>query len=71
MMGDYYQITTNWTNARTEWWNMLQRVMDTDGSVDAILADSTNQSQIAQMQLQCANELFNWTVTIDEIIMMD
>ncbi len=39
--------------------------------VDAILADSTNQSQIAQMQLQCANELFNWTVTIDEIIMMD
>ena len=39
MMGDYYQITTNWTNARTEWWNMLQRVMDTDGSVDAILAE--------------------------------
>jgi multiple sugar transport system substrate-binding protein len=39
MMGDYYQITTNWTNARTEWWNMLQRVMDTDGSVEAILAE--------------------------------
>ena len=44
MMGDYYQITTNWTNARTEWWNMLQRVMDTDGSVDAILAEM----QVAQ-----------------------
>ena len=44
MMGDYYQITYNWTNARTEWWNMLQRVMDTDGSVDAILAEM----QIAQ-----------------------
>ena len=39
MMGDYYQITINWTNARTEWWNMLQRVMDTDGSVEAILAE--------------------------------
>ncbi len=41
MMGDYYQITTNWTQARTEWWNMLQRVMNTDGSVDAILAEMT------------------------------
>ena len=39
MMGDYYQITTNWTQARTEWWNMLQRVAATDGSVDAILAE--------------------------------
>ena len=39
MMGDYYQITTNWTNARTEWWNMLQRVDATDGSVEAILAE--------------------------------
>ena len=41
MMGDYYQITTNWTQARTEWWNMLQRVMNTDGSVEAILAEMT------------------------------
>ena len=41
MMGDYYQITLGWTTARTEWWNMLQRVMDTDGSVDAILAEMT------------------------------
>ena len=39
MMGDYYQITTNWTQARTEWWNMLQRVANTDGSVNAILAE--------------------------------
>ena len=39
MMGDYYQITENWIDARTEWWNMLQRVDDTDGSVDAILAE--------------------------------
>ena len=26
MMGDYYQITKGWPTARTEWWNMLQRV---------------------------------------------
>ena len=25
-LGDYYQITPGWTTARTEWWNMLQRV---------------------------------------------
>ena len=25
-LGDYYQVTTNWANARTAWWNMLQRV---------------------------------------------
>ena len=41
MMGDYYQITKGWTTARTEWWNMLQRVSNTDGSVDAILAEMT------------------------------
>ena len=38
-MPDTEEITTNWTQARTEWWNMLQRVMNTDGSVDAILAE--------------------------------
>ena len=47
MMGDYYQITRNWTNARTEWWNMLQRVMDTDGSVDAILAEMQAAQDVA------------------------
>ena len=25
-LGDYYQITTGWAGARTEWWNMLQKV---------------------------------------------
>jgi len=25
-LGDYYQVTTNWANARTAWWNMLQRI---------------------------------------------
>ena len=26
MLGDYYQVTTNWAEARTAWWNMLQRI---------------------------------------------
>ena len=25
-MGDYYQVTTGWAQARTSWWNMLQRI---------------------------------------------
>ena len=47
MMGDYYQITKGWTTARTEWWNMLQRVSATDGSVDAILAERTTAQDAA------------------------
>ena len=39
MMGDYYQVTKGWAAARTEWWNMLQRVDATDGSVEAVLAE--------------------------------
>ncbi len=26
LMGDYYQIVPGWAVARTEWWNMLQRI---------------------------------------------
>ena len=47
LMGDYYQITLGWTTARTEWWNMLQRVSSTDGSVDAILAEMTAAQKAA------------------------
>ena len=25
-LGDYYQVTTGWAEARTQWWNMLQQV---------------------------------------------
>ncbi len=39
MQGDYYQVTLGWTQARTEWWNMLQRVNSSDGSAEAILAE--------------------------------
>ena len=27
-LGDYYQVTAGWATARTEWWNMLQRIGD-------------------------------------------
>lgn len=47
MMGVYYQITKGWAIARTEWWNMLQRVMDTDGSVEAILTEMTVAQEAA------------------------
>ena len=26
LLGDYYQVTTNWAQARTSWWTMLQKV---------------------------------------------
>ena len=39
MMGDYYQITAGWAEARTELWNMLQRIGSGDGSVESIMAD--------------------------------
>ena len=47
MMGDYYQITKGWTTARTEWWNMLQRVGESDGSEAAILAELTQAQEAA------------------------
>ena len=25
-MGDYYQVTSGWAEARTAWWNMLQQI---------------------------------------------
>ena len=52
MMGDYYQITLGWATARTEWWNMLQRVQNTDGSVDAILAEMTAAQDAANAAAQ-------------------
>lgn len=34
--------------------------------VNAVMADTTNMSQIARFEQQCANDLFNWTVIIEE-----
>ena len=36
-LGDYYQVTTGWAAARTEWWNMLQEV-GTGADVATVLA---------------------------------
>ena len=36
LAGDYYQGTTGWAEARTNWWNMLQEVGVSDGSVEAV-----------------------------------
>ena len=38
LLGDYYQVTTGWAEARTAWWNMLQAVGTSDGSEAAITA---------------------------------
>ena len=35
---------------------------------NAVLADTTDASQIRRLQGQCANDLFNWTVTEIDII---
>ena len=36
--------------------------------LNAILTDTTANSQISQFQSQCANELFNWVIEVDEVI---
>lgn len=36
LAADYYQVTTGWAEARTNWWNMLQEVGASDGSAEAI-----------------------------------
>lgn len=36
-LGDYYQVTTGWAAARTEWWNMLQEV-GTGSDIATVLA---------------------------------
>lgn len=36
--------------------------------VNALMADTTDMSQLARMQRQCANDLFDWTVVVDEEI---
>lgn len=39
--------------------------------VSALMADTTNMSQIARLQQQCANDLFDWTVIIEEEEIVD
>ena len=35
-LGDYYQITKGWAQARTSWWNMLQKVGEGQDAAEAI-----------------------------------
>ena len=37
-LGDYYQITSGWAGARTEWWNMLQEVGGGADAAEAVAA---------------------------------
>ena len=47
LAGDCYQGTTGWANARTHWWNMLQEVGASDGSVEAITEIVNNRCDLA------------------------
>ena len=50
LMGDYYQITLGWTTARTEWWNMLQRVGSGEAVETAVktFVDNANAAAAAE-----------------------
>ncbi len=40
LLGDYYQVTAGWTNARAQWWNMLQAIDSSDGTdIAGIIAE--------------------------------
>ena len=51
---------------------LAQKVNNNFASVEqflnAILADTSANSQITQFQRECANELFNWVIEVDEVI---
>lgn len=38
---------------------------------DAVLADTTSNSVIENMQRQCASDLFDWVVEVDEVVVFD
>ena len=47
-LGDYYQVTGGWTEARTAWWNMLQQVgsgADVQTAVDEFVATANAAAQ--------------------------
>ena len=47
-LGDYYQITPGWATARTEWWNMLQRVGSGEDVESAVKTFVDNANAAAQ-----------------------
>ena len=54
MFGDYYQITTGWTEFRYEMWNALQRIGTGDGTEESILAEL--QTVIANVETALASK---------------
>jgi multiple sugar transport system substrate-binding protein len=45
-LGDYYQVTAGWAEARTAWWNMLQQV-GTGTDVSSAVAEFCAQANAA------------------------
>ncbi len=45
-LGDYYQVTAGWAEARTAWWNMLQEV-NSSGDVSAAVENFCAQANAA------------------------
>ena len=46
-LGDYYQITTGWAGARTEWWEMLQKVGKGDDIAASVAEHVANANAAA------------------------
>ena len=46
MLGDYYQVTAGWAEARTAWWNMLQAV-GSGADIATAVADWASQANAA------------------------
>lgn len=46
-MGDYYQVVPGWATARTEWWNMLQRVGTGGNIANEVKTFDTNANAAA------------------------
>ena len=50
-MGPYYQITLGWPEARTAWWNALQRIGnggDVQTELDAFAAEANAAAEAAE-----------------------
>lgn len=47
-LGDYYQIVPGWAVARTEWWNMLQRIGNGGNVADEVAVFVANANAAAQ-----------------------
>ena len=46
LLGDYYQVTSGWAEARTAWWNMLQHV-GAGEDIATVVADYAGQANAA------------------------